>query len=424
MKKLIFLIAAVLLSTAQLYSQWIEQSTPVTVDIYSVFPVSPTTVYAVSDNEVVLKTTNAGTNWAIIRQGPLTNYDYSDLWFFNESTGIAVGGVSSPSKVGVISKTTNGGVNWKDTLITGKTFSSVYFVNATTGFAGGVPVLPNSPLYKTTNAGVTWFSIAINASNIYDIKFINENTGWASATAAGVGEVVIKTTDGGANWSTVSTLGGSVSLTCIEFVNENAGWIGGNAYPYALLRKTTNGGTNFAQQTHHSTNFIWDLFFLNENIGWAVGEPQLIQKTTNGGINWNMQTSPSAWWIWKVRFFDANIGWACGSQGKIFYTSNGGGPVSVQNISTEVPSAYSLKQNYPNPFNPVTKIQYSITKNGFVKLVVFDALGREVETLVNEVLQPGTYETAFDGSKLNSGVYFYKLTSGDFSETKRMLMIK
>jgi hypothetical protein len=109
--------------------------------------------------------------------------------------------------------------------------------------------------------------------------------------------------------------------------------------------------------------------------------------------------------------------------------------IGVQNISTEVPSAYSLKQNYPNPFNPTTKIKFDIAKfpsfggvpagrGGFVTLKIFDALGREVETLVNESLQPGTYETTFDGSKLNSGVYFYKLMTDGFTETKKMLLIK
>ncbi|MCX6157881.1 MAG: T9SS type A sorting domain-containing protein [Ignavibacteriae bacterium] len=101
-------------------------------------------------------------------------------------------------------------------------------------------------------------------------------------------------------------------------------------------------------------------------------------------------------------------------------------------INTEIPAKYSLGQNYPNPFNPTTKIRFSIV-NGFpigafgndkVVLKVYDVMGREVQTLVNERLQPGTYEAAFDGSSLNSGVYFYKISAGDYSETKKMLLIK
>jgi hypothetical protein len=96
----------------------------------------------------------------------------------------------------------------------------------------------------------------------------------------------------------------------------------------------------------------------------------------------------------------------------------------VENISSEVPSSYSLGQNYPNPFNPITNFKFSIKNSGDVKLVVYDVMGREVQTLVNERLQPGVYETSFDGSMLNSGVYFYKLMTDGFTETKRMVLLK
>jgi hypothetical protein len=98
--------------------------------------------------------------------------------------------------------------------------------------------------------------------------------------------------------------------------------------------------------------------------------------------------------------------------------------IGIQNVSTETPSLYSLSQNYPNPFNPITNVKFSIINSGNVKLVVFDIMGREVQTLVNERLRPGTYETTFDGSKLNSGVYFYKLITDAFTETKRMTLLK
>ncbi|MEI7485080.1 MAG: T9SS type A sorting domain-containing protein, partial [Ignavibacteriota bacterium] len=93
-------------------------------------------------------------------------------------------------------------------------------------------------------------------------------------------------------------------------------------------------------------------------------------------------------------------------------------------ISTETPSKYSLSQNYPNPFNPTTNIKFSIINSGDVKLVVYDIQGREVQTLVNERLNAGTYEVKFDGSMLTSGVYFYKMVSEGFTETKRMILIK
>ena len=98
--------------------------------------------------------------------------------------------------------------------------------------------------------------------------------------------------------------------------------------------------------------------------------------------------------------------------------------IGVQNISSEIPSSFSLSQNYPNPFNPSTKIKFDLPESEFITMKIFDALGREVATLVNEQLIPGTYEAEFNGANYPSDVYFYRLTAGDFSETKKMLMIK
>ena len=104
-------------------------------------------------------------------------------------------------------------------------------------------------------------------------------------------------------------------------------------------------------------------------------------------------------------------------------------PIGIRNISTTIPDNFYLSQNYPNPFNPVTKIKFDIPSNvksqmSNVKLKIYDISGKEVSTLVNEQLQPGSYEVTFEAGSLSSGVYFYKLSAGDFSETKKMLMIK
>jgi len=88
------------------------------------------------------------------------------------------------------------------------------------------------------------------------------------------------------------------------------------------------------------------------------------------------------------------------------------------------PGNYALSQNYPNPFNPVTVIKYSIPKMELVKLVVYDVLGKEIATLVNEVKGAGEYRVDFNASSFTNGVYFYKLTTGNFSQTKKMILIK
>ena len=113
----------------------------------------------------------------------------------------------------------------------------------------------------------------------------------------------------------------------------------------------------------------------------------------------------------------ATIGWVVTNGGIITGFSN-------NSISSIIPDNFSLKQNYPNPFNPSTVISYSIPKSGMVTLKVYDVLGKEVASLINEVKTAGSYEFQFNGSSLSSGVYFYRLQSGNFSDTKKMFLLK
>jgi hypothetical protein len=113
---------------------------------------------------------------------------------------------------------------------------------------------------------------------------------------------------------------------------------------------------------------------------------------------------------------------------------NSGYTIGIKNLSSEVPTKFNLEQNYPNPFNPTTKIKFDIPShlsfpnasigNPFVSLKIYDVLGREIQTLVNEKLQPGSYEVTFNGSNLSSGIYFYQLKAGEYIENKKMVLIK
>lgn len=99
-------------------------------------------------------------------------------------------------------------------------------------------------------------------------------------------------------------------------------------------------------------------------------------------------------------------------------------PVIVNINGNAVPSVFSLSQNYPNPFNPTTKIQFSLPKESYVSLIVYNAIGQEISKLVNQHLSPATYSITFDASKHQNGIYFYKLVTSGFSETKKMLLLK
>jgi hypothetical protein len=109
---------------------------------------------------------------------------------------------------------------------------------------------------------------------------------------------------------------------------------------------------------------------------------------------------------------------------------NSGYVIGINKISSEVPSKFRLEQNYPNPFNPKTKIKFDIAPLSrgaggvWTELKIYDITGREIQTLVNEKLNPGTYEVTFDGSNFASGVYFYQLRTGEFVNTKKLILLK
>jgi hypothetical protein len=179
-----------------------------------------------------------------------------------------------------------------------------------------------------------------------------------------------------------------------------------------------------------------------------VQDSLIILASTNGGttfsaiLSWGpyqLQTAPAS-----ITEFTPNAGqWGTmrvalpTGTNKIDFRGHGAGGnnlfidsacvvnlVNVFNNHNSVPAAYSLSQNYPNPFNPVTKIKYAIPKPGLVKLMIYDVLGREVTVLVNELKQAGIYSVSFDASSYTSGVYFYKLEAGDFTEVKKMVLMK
>jgi hypothetical protein len=191
---------------------------------------------------------------------------------------------------------------------------------------------------------------------------------------------------------------------------------------------STNNGTNWTQ-----TSFNYEKVFCLVSGGtnlFAATDNSGILMSTNNGTTWKTKNEGFSTNLKFVSLMVANNYIFTGSYGNSAWRRSYSEIIGIQNISTEIPSSYSLGQNYPNPFNPTTKIKFDVVLdsrfrgNDKVVLVVYDVMGREVQTLVNESLRPGTYEATFDGSQLTSGVYFYKLTSGDFSETKRMLLVK
>ena len=195
-------------------------------------------------------------------------------------------------------------------------------------------------------------------------------------------------------------------------------------YVFCLSVTLLSQVSGWYHQTSGTSSFLNDVYFFNEFNGILVGDNGTILHTIDGGENWVFQESNTTRRLLTVFFVNDNIGWAVGEYGTIIKTVTGG-ITNVKNESTnDNPSVLALYQNYPNPFNPTTTISYQIPELSSVSLKVYDVLGKEITTLVNEEKPIGRYEITFNVAELPSGIYFYQLRAGSFVEIKKMILLK
>lgn len=395
---------------------WYQLSSGTSNNLRSIIFTEVNTGYAVGFNGTILKTTDGGLNWTSQTVGTVENL-YSV--HFIEQTGYVVGGTNTS----VIFKTTNGGVNWINQSISGNyQLGSVFMTDSVTAHISGY-----RRILRTTNGGNSWDvqfmdTVIGYPASFSSIFFVDGNTGFITGTnLMHYGGVFSKTTNGGIDWSGPGYTG--APLRSIYFMNSETGY-GVITNEYRTI-KTTNSGSNWISYSFGINNAPFSIWFTNLTTGYIAGSISnvgKIFKTSNSGINWNLQITPITDVLYSITFIDVNTGYAAGNSGTIFKTTNGG--VGIITLSHEIPSEYKLKQNYPNPFNPITKIKFQISKFSNVNLTVFDIRGREIITLVNETLKPGTYETEFNAENYPSGIYFYKLQSQTHKETLKMCLIK
>jgi len=252
------------------------------------------------------------------------------------------------------------------------------------------------------------------------------NTGWTVSYPGAGTSNILKTTDAGSNWALQFSTTDFRIFYDIFFTDANTGYTCG--YRHSIY-KTTNGGANWENQSDlPGASGLYSIYFINANSGWAVGDYYSSTNTstyftTNGGMNWlNTNGITAEGRLNRVKINNSPVGYIAGQNNRVYRTTNAGGLTVITSESAVF--KYSLSQNYPNPFNPSTNIQYSIPINSFVKLIVFDALGRKIETLVNQTHQAGDYNVQFIADKYPGGIYFYKITAEKFTSVRKMILIK
>lgn len=417
---LIYLLGVILLiSTHPITAQWILQNLPVSKPVSDIGFIDEQTGWACTAGEQydseILKTTNGGVNWLV--QFAESNISYNSIDVINDTCLFAAGDSLYGLK-GKLLKSTNGGTNWLNCNLPGNMrVVDMQFISPGTGWISGYG---NSLLYITSDGGTNWLlrssGISGQVGNIY---FLDNFTGYCSND-----RTLFKTTNNGLNWMNLHYF--DKTLNAVFFLNHNTGWIcGANSGPVDNnIYYTTNAGGSWSTQfTPPIGGNSTSIFFINGQTGWSGNRTNYIFKTTNGGLNWGYQNNPSK--SIELSIIDSLRGWVCDNG--ISSTTNGGGSViftGINAINTDIPSKYFLSQNYPNPFNPVTNIKFDIPQRSNVEISIFDILGKEISVLVNEELNPGTFEVNWDASNFPSGVYFYKIETEDFSESRKMVLLK
>jgi len=415
MKRIILFISVLCAFASSGFSQWTVQYTPATAQtVMSLKFFNNTTGYHSGilyngSTMNIYKTTNGSLNYTS-QNSNFTSQRFMSIFMLHPDTVFISG------NYGKILRTVNGGNNWivqySDTTLQ---LWGLFFVNSNTGFVAG----SSGRIMKTTNKGDNWIILTTPTSTALDgIYFVNETTGYV-----GGANIFLKTTDAGQTW--VNKVGSFISpfetAQAVYFSDENTGLYSTNA---ARIVRTTDGGNTWnLVYSLSGGGAVWGLSFPTPLTGYGCTSVGTVLRTINGGLNWTEQTTPLTENLYEISFPSVNTGYIASWSGKILKTTNGGATY-INNINSNIPDNYSLKQNYPNPFNPSTNIEFEIKKSGFTTLKIYNSDGKEIASLINEFLEAGTYETMFDAKNLSSGLYFCKLTSGNFTDTKKLMLIK
>ena len=404
-----FVTISVVIFYSSLNAQWIRTNGPPgDYGYFRTFAVSDINLFAGNDGGGgVFVSSNNGTSWTAINVG-LSSWYIEALTFSGTDLFAGTGG-------GGIFHSTNNGTNWTE-VNTGLTNTTVWSfgvsgINLFAGTAGGV--------FLSTNNGASWTSASNGLTNADVRTFAVIGTNLFVGTFGGG---VFRSTNNGTNWTPANN--GLTNTTVLTLAVSGTSLFAGTFN--RVFRSTDNGASWTAANNGMTYYIVYSLVTYVTNL--FAGTNGGVFLSTNNGTSWTeantgLTNTPVALVVSGSNLFagtDSNRVWRRPLSEMV---------TAVEDHSNETPSQYVLEQNYPNPFNPSTIIKYTIPSEGTqravsVQLKIYDVLGNEVATLVNEDKAAVTYEIEFDASALTSGIYYYTLNAGGFSDTKKMILLK
>ncbi len=409
----IFILGFVNNIFAQCGNYWSDQTSGASSNIRSVKAINNLVCWVGGNSGNVRRTVDGGITWT--NANPPTSASIISIEAIDSNTAWC-------SAATTVFRTSNGGSTWSQVFTqTGGYINGIRFNNANTGFMAGDPVGGRWSLWKSTDAGVTW-----DSAGLY-LPQAGTEAGWNNSLVMMGNNIwfgtnntkVYRSTNAGATWS-FGVTAGMLNSTGLHFNTPTLGLAGSTTG----MMKTTDGGATYTSVTVlgsgsiHIAGYGSDFWYVR-----SFG----VYRSTNSGDNWSLEytSAGSLNHISFVLYNGCPTGWAGrNNAGGLVIKMKSDTLTATGNTNNQIPEAYRLEQNFPNPFNPTTRIQFQVSSFKFIKLVIFDVLGNEVVTLVNEDLRAGTYEADWSADKFSSGVYYYKLSAGDFTETKKMILLK
>jgi hypothetical protein len=360
--------------------------------IWQIAPLDADTAYAAvtvpspSNSKGIYKTTNGGSTWRKLNVYGSSYYGPSFVWFFDAMNGVAVGDPNLETYT-----TTDGGEHWNQVIMYPYANEYTWMPARSVGNCAWFATYNGSRVFGTTDKGNTWFAsprepqygdwypalaFQDSSTGIYTQKKVENITPFQYR----------RTTDGGTTWSYLSSavldIIAPTDISYIPGTHSTYLVAGGMQLGKRGLARTIDAGESWTLIDTIGAVFLG---FASDSVGWCVPHEHshLVYKYVGPRITTTAEE-------------------------QFFY----------------FPRTILLEQNYPNPFNPSTTIKYEIPEISLVSIKVYDVLGSEVVTLIDEEQTVGSYEVKFNATELPSGIYFYQLRAGSFVETKKMILMK
>ncbi len=368
-----------------------------------------------SGNGMLFRTSNDGDDW--LSAGKPAGWDGSSIPALAiSSSGDILAGTADYSMEnwsGIV-RSTDGGGTWNGLWFNQDSYpvyslliDSDGYIYAGTGYDNGV-------IMSSTDNGNNWLQLNTGSAATFVYALAIDSIGHLFA---GMDNGIYRSTNNGNSWVQINS--GLTVIDIRSLVIHSSGILFAGTYGEGVFLSTNNGDT--WEATGLTSTYIRSLVVNSIGDIFAGTEGSGVFCSTDNGNTWSQtSTGLTSQYVYSLAI-NADDRLFAGTLQGVFRSAES--TVNVEQI-IEGPSSFELTQNYPNPFNPSTTIRYSVSTYKFVTLKVYDVLGNEVATLVDGYKPSGSYEVEFEAASLTSGVYFYQLKSGEYTETKKMILMK